>query len=435
LERARRRLTNAARTIPAVSLPPRGRSFDDVMAEIHERKQHDARWRDGRTFGLVYDGGEEVEAIGAAAAALYLHDNALNTIAFPSLGAMQSDVVRITADLLHGDEQVAGFMTSGGTESILMAVLAARERGAQERGIDRPEIVLANSAHAAFHKAAHVFGLLVHSVPVRDDYRADVGAMRAAITRNTVLVVGSAPQYPQGVIDPIPDLAAIAADAGANFHVDACMGGYVLPFMERLGYDVAPWDFRVDGVTSMSADLHKLGYTPKGASVVLHRTKELRRYQTFAFSDWLGGFYASPNLAGTRPGAPMAAAWAVLQRLGIDGYIRLTRRMLDARDRMVAAVRATPGLTVLVEPEAQILGITADPGSPSPIDVFAVGDALARIGGWYLDRQTPPDTLHATVCAANAPAIDAFAVDLAAAVERVGAARADDRSTSYSTLE
>ncbi|HEX4491372.1 MAG TPA: aminotransferase class V-fold PLP-dependent enzyme [Acidimicrobiia bacterium] len=418
-----------------MSLPSHGRSFDDVLAELHARKERDARWRDGRTFGLVYDGGEEVEAVGAAAAALYLHDNALNTIAFPSLGAMQSEVVRITADLLHGDEQVAGFMTSGGTESILMAVLAARERGAQERDIDEPEIVLANTAHAAFHKAAHVFGLQVQSVPVRDDYCADVDAMRAAITRNTVLVVGSAPQYPQGVIDPIADLAAIASDAGANFHVDACMGGYVLPFMERLGYEIPPWDFRVDGVTSMSADLHKLGYTPKGASVILHRTKELRRYQTFAFTDWLGGFYASPNLAGTRPGAPMAAAWAVLQRLGVDGYLDLTRRMLDARDRMVAAVRATPGLTVLVEPEAQILGITADGAAQPGVDVFAIGDALARLGGWYLDRQTPPDTLHATVCAANAPAIDAFAADLATAVDEVGAARTDDRSTSYSTLE
>jgi sphinganine-1-phosphate aldolase len=418
-----------------VSLPPHGRSFDDVVAELHERKQRDARWRDGRTFGLVYDGGEEVERVGAAAAELYLHDNALNTIAFPSLGAMQSEVVRITADLVHGDEQVAGFMTSGGTESILMAVLAARERAARERGITEPEIVLANSAHAAFHKAAHAFGLRVHSIPVRADFRADVDAMRAAITGNTVLVVGSAPQYPQGVIDPIPELAAIAADAGANFHVDACMGGYVLPFMERLGHPVPPWDFRVDGVTSMSADLHKLGYTPKGASVILHRTKELRRYQTFAFSDWLGGFYASPNLAGTRPGAPIAAAWAVLQRLGLDGYLDLTRRMLDARDRMVAAVRATPGLTVLVQPEAQILGITADPHAQPAVDVFAVGDALAQLGGWYLDRQAPPDTLHATVCAANAPAIDAFATDLATAVERVGSARAGDRSTSYSTLE
>ena len=416
-----------------MTLPSRGRPHDEVLAELRERKAADVRWRDGRTFGLVYDGGPEVEAIGAAAAGLYLHDNALNTVAFPSLGSLQSDVVRMTADLLHGDSEAAGFMTSGGTESILMAVLAARERGRIERGITKPEMVVANSAHAAFHKAGHSFGVQVRSVPVGADWRADVAAMASEITDNTVLIVGSAPQYPQGVIDPIPDLAALASECGANFHTDACMGGFVLPFLERLGYDVAPWDFRVEGVTSISADLHKLGYTPKGASVILHRTKALRRYQTFTFDNWLGGFYASPNMMGTRSGAPMAAAWAVLQSLGEDGYLELTRTMLDARDRMVAAVRATPGLMVLVEPEAQIVCITAEPDAT--IDVFALGTALHEVGGWYFDRQSPPDSLHATVCAANAAAIDDFVTDLAKAVQRVGAATARDRSTSYSTLE
>lgn len=418
-----------------MTLPSDGRSFDDVVAELHQRKGHDARWHDGRTFGLVYDGGPEVDAIGAAAAELYLHDNALNTIAFPSLASFQSDVVRITADLLNGSSEVSGFMTSGGTESILMAVLAARERGRAERGIEAPEMIVARSAHAAFHKAAHAFGITMRSIPVGTDWRADVDAMADAVTPQTVLIVGSAPSYPQGVIDPIPELAALAAECGANMHVDACMGGFVLPFLERLGHAVLPWDFRVEGITSISADLHKLGYTPKGASVILHRTKALRRYQTFTFDDWLGGFYASPNLAGTRSGAPMAAAWAVLQRLGEKGYLDLTRRMLDARDRMVAAVRATPGLTVLVEPQTQIVCLTAEAGASPVIDVFALGDALAEIGGWVLDRQGPPDTLHATVCAANAPVMDEFAADLTTAVERVKGSRTDDRSTSYSTLE
>jgi sphinganine-1-phosphate aldolase len=418
-----------------VTLPSHGRPHDEVVAELHGRKERDARWREGRTFGLVYDGGPEVEAIGAAAAGLYLHDNALNTFAFPSLGSFQSEVVRITADLVHGPTEVAGFMTSGGTESILMAALAARERARVERGITEPEMIVARSAHAAFHKAAHAFGITVRSIPVGADWRADVDATGAAVSPDTILIVGSAPTYPQGVIDPIPELAALATECGANMHVDACMGGLVLPFLERLGHDVPPWDFRVEGITTMSADLHKLGYTPKGASVILHRTKELRRYQTFTFDDWLGGFYASPNLAGTRSGAPIAAAWAVLQRLGEDGYLDLTRQMLDARDRMVAAVRATPGLAVLVEPEAQIVCITAAREGLPAIDVFALGDALMELGGWTLDRQGPPDTLHATVCAANAPVMGDFAKDLAAAVERVNGQRTDDRTTSYSTLE
>ena len=191
-------------------------------------------------------------------------------------------------------------------------------------------MVIADSAHAAFHKAAHYFGVRVHKVPVAPDFRADVEAMAAHVNERTALVAGSAPQYPQGVIDPIPELAALAADVGASMHVDACMGGFVLPFMELNGERVAPWDFRVPGVTTISADVHKLGYAPKGASVLLHRSKALRRHQTFVFDDWLGGFYASPGIQGSRPGLPMATAWAVMHRLGIEGYRRLTAVTIDA---------------------------------------------------------------------------------------------------------
>ena len=417
-----------------MSLPEHGRAHDDVLAELRTRKEHDARWQDGRTFGLVYDGGPDVEAIGAAAAELYLHDNALNTFAFPSLGSMQSEVVRITADLVHGDAEVAGFMTSGGTESILCAVKAARERGREERDITEPEMVVAASAHAAFHKAAHYFGIRLHKVPVRDDWRADVDAMAAVVGPNTVLVVGSAPQYPQGVIDPIPDLAAVAAEVGASFHTDACMGGFVLPFMEDLGHELPPWDFRVDGVTTISADLHKLGYAPKGASVVLHRTKALRRHQTFVFDDWLGGFYASSGMQGTRSALPMATAWATLHHLGTEGYLRLTERTIATRARMVEGIRAIEGLTVLGEPEAQCVAMATAPGYEDALDVFAVGDALlAR--GWHHDRQKPPDSLHSTVSAGNAPVIEQYLADLAESVAEVGGTRLADRSTSYATLE
>jgi glutamate/tyrosine decarboxylase-like PLP-dependent enzyme len=325
-------------------------------------------------------------------------------------------------------------MTSGGTESILCAVKAARERGREERGITQPEMVLPASAHAAFHKAAHYFGITVHKVPVAADWRADVAGMAELVTDNTVLVVGSAPQYPQGVIDPIPELAELAATVDANFHTDACMGGFVLPFMEQLGEDVPPWDFRVEGVTTISADLHKLGYAPKGASVLVHRTKALRRYQTFVFDDWLGGFYASPGMQGSRPGLPMATAWATLHPLGLDGYLRLTRATLDSRIRMVAGVREIPGLTVLGEPTAQCVAISVAPGFEDALDVFAVGDALVA-RGWHLDRQKPPDSLHATVSAGNAPVIDDFLTDLASSVAEVGGTRLADRSTSYATLE
>jgi sphinganine-1-phosphate aldolase len=404
-------------------------SHEAIVDALSGKRGRDARWQDGRTFGMVFDGGPEVREVAEAVAVMFLHENALNTAAFPSLAEIQSEVVDACVHLFHGMPGGAGFMTSGGTESVLMAVKAARERARAERGVTEPEMVVAESAHAAFHKAAHYFGVRVHKVPVRADFRADVDAMTACINDNTALVVGSAPQYPQGVIDPIPELAELATAVGASMHVDACMGGFVLPFMELNGDPVAPWDFRVPGVTTISADVHKLGYAPKGASVLVHRTKELRRYQTFVFDDWLGGFYASPGMQGSRPGLPMATAWAVMHRLGIDGYRRLTRVTIEATRELVAGVRAIPALGVLGEPDAHVFAI-----SSTELDVFALGDALRR-RHWHLDRQNPPDSLHATVSAGNAPVVDAFLSDVRESVAEVGGARTDDRGTEYATLE
>jgi sphinganine-1-phosphate aldolase len=376
----------------------------------------------------VYHAGPEVEAVAQEAAALFLEENGLNPIAFPSLGRMQFDIVEMARALFHGAPEVAGYVTSGGTESILLAVKAARNRAAAERGITEPEIVMANSAHAAFHKAAAYFKLKTVTVPVGADWRADVDAMRAAVTDNTVLITGGAPSYPQGVIDPIPELAAIAAERDINFHVDACMGGWVLPFKEQLGEPVPPWDFRVPGVTSLSADIHKLGYAPKGASVVLYRDQRHAEYQTFLFDDWLGGFYWSSGLQGSKSAAPLAAAWAVLNFIGTDGYREYVRITLDATRRLIEGVRAIPGLRVLGEPDAQCVAVAAVDGDT--LDIFAVMDWLAE-RGWHLDRQAPPDSLHATVAVNTAPAIDDLLADLRTAVAAVGASRAEDRSTDY----
>jgi glutamate/tyrosine decarboxylase-like PLP-dependent enzyme len=416
-----------------MTLEQAGMGKQDILEALGAMREGDVRWQEGRTFGMVYDAGPEAHDVVEAVAAMFLHDNALNTRAFPSLGRIQSEVCGIAADLLHGPE-ASGFMTSGGTESILLAVKAARERCREERGITAPEMVLPTSAHAAFHKAAHYFGLTVHKVPVLEDWTADVAAMADAVNDNTVLVVGSAPQYPQGVMDPIPELAALAQSVGANFHTDACMGGFFLPFKEMLGEEVPPWDFRVEGVTTISADIHKLGYAPKGASVLLHRTKELRRWQTFVFDDWLGGFYASPGMQGTRSALPMACAWATLRHLGLDGYQRLTRTTLDTRARMVEGIRAIPGLAVLGDPQAQLVAMVTAPGYEDALDVFALGDALQQ-RGWFHDRQAPPDSLHSTVSAGNAPVIEDYLADLAECVAEVGGTRLEDRSTNYATLE
>jgi glutamate/tyrosine decarboxylase-like PLP-dependent enzyme len=416
------------------SLPQTGRSTADVMADLAAKRNGDVRWADGRAFGMIYHGGPGVDEVAERAALLYLHENALNTRAFPSLGAIQSEVVGWTANLLHGPPDTSGFLTSGGTESILCAVLAARERARTERGVTEPEMIVAESAHAAFHKAAHLFGISLHKTPVLPDWTADVEAMADHVNDNTVLVVGSAPQYPQGVVDDIPAIAGLAVDGGFSCHVDACMGGFVLPFADMLGRDVPPWDYRVDGVTTISADVHKLGYAPKGVSVILHRSKDLRRYQTFVFDDWLGGFYASPNLQGSRSGLPMAAAWAVMQHLGVDGYVDLTRTVLDNADRIRAGVDDIDGIRVLGRPRFHLLAIAADPASADPIDVFALGDTLA-VEGWFHDRQAPPDSLHSTVSNSNTGMIDEYLDALRRAADTVRGQHSDDRSTTYSTLE
>jgi len=412
------------------ALGQQGRPVDEVIAELTDKRADDVRWADGKTFGMVYDGGPTVHEVAEQAARLYLHENALNTQAFPSLRQIQSEVVGWTADLLHGDEHTAGFLTSGGTESILCGVLAARKRCSAERNVTAPEMVLPETAHAAFHKAADNFGLIVRKAPVKADYTADVDAMAALVNDNTVLVVGSAPQYPQGVQDDIAAIAALAQSVGANCHVDACMGGFVLPFAERLGRAVQPWDFRVDGVTTISADIHKLGYAPKGVSVILHHTKESRRYQTFTFDDWLGGFYASPNMQGTRSGLPMACAWAVMQHLGVDGYVDLTHQTLVNADQMRAGITAIDGVRVLGDGRFHLVAMAAEPDSG--LDMFALGDALLE-RGWYHDRQKPPDNLHSTISNTNTGVIDQYLADLADCVASVGTT--DDRSTTYATLE
>jgi glutamate/tyrosine decarboxylase-like PLP-dependent enzyme len=413
-------------------LPASGVDRDQLFAELDAMKAGDVRWRDGRAFTLAYHAGDDVVSVAEEAYRRFSTENALNTDAFPSLRRIQGDVVAIVADWLQAGPDGAGFMTTGGTESLLMAVKAARERGRRERGVERPNVVLPTSAHAAFEKGCYYFGLESRRVPVRDDWRADVDAMAAAVDENTVLVVGSAPQYPQGVIDPIEAIAAIAAERDINCHVDACMGGVTLTYLRRLGRPIPPWNFEVPGVTSISVDLHKYGYTAKGASVIVHRSKRLRGYQTFVTDNWLGGVYGSSGVLGTKGGGAMAAAWAVLHYLGDDGYLRVTAAARDACERLTASVHAVPELRVLAEPDTTLLAFGA--ADPSSFDVYAVADALWR-RGWYVDRQGPPASLHCTVNAVHGTKIDAFVADLRASVAEVVEAGRSGEQGAYGTVE
>jgi sphinganine-1-phosphate aldolase len=411
-----------------MSLPKQGRSASEVLADLDELGKADVDWKSGRAFSLAYYAGPEVYELATEANARFQSANALNTGAFPSLGKMQSRVVATIAELLNGGPAAAGFMTSGGTESLLLAVKAARQRG-RSRGITEPEMVLPASAHAAFEKAAAYFDVRSVRVPVAEDFRADARAMAAAMTPRTVLLVASAPSYPQGVIDPVDEIAALAAERDVLCHVDACMGGITLPMLERLGYPIPPFDFRVPGVTSMSVDLHKYGYTAKGASVIVYRNRELRSHQTFRTDNWLGGLYASSGVLGTKSGGPIAAAWAVLEHLGEEGYLRLTRDARKATEALVAGLRATPGVRVLGEPAATLVAFACDGA-----DAFAVGDALGR-RGWVVDQQQPPPSLHCTVNAAHAAMIDDFLADLRDVLAEVRTTAAVAGPKAYGTLE
>jgi glutamate/tyrosine decarboxylase-like PLP-dependent enzyme len=401
----------------------------EVMAQVASIGNADLRWKDGRAFSLAYYAGPEVQAVADQAYAMYGSTNGLNADAFPSLKKFQADVVATVNRWVHGDETSAGFMTSGGTESILLAVKTARERGRREFGITQPNVVLPTSAHAAFEKACYYFGLESRRVPVGADWRADVEATRQAIDANTVLIVGSAPQYPQGVVDPIVDLAAIARERNINCHVDACMGGVTLTFLERLGENIPLWDFRVDGVTSISVDLHKYGYTSKGASVIMHRNRQLRSYQTFVTDNWLGGFYGSSGVLGTKSGGPMASAWAVMNYLGDEGYLRLTESARATTRQLADAIEKIDGLQLRAYPDSTLLSFGAQ-----DFDVFAVADELAKTG-WYVDRQAPPDSLHCTVNAVHHQVIEEFIVDLSHAVTKVRDAGSTGSVGAYGTIE
>jgi glutamate/tyrosine decarboxylase-like PLP-dependent enzyme len=387
-----------------------GVSPSQVFDELESFRIHDVKWRDGRSFTLAYSAGNEALAVAEEAYRRFSGENALNTAAFPSLRHMQQEVVDTVATWCHGDDATAGFMTSGGTESLVLVVRSAVQRFRREgRLTAKPNMVLPTSAHAALEKGADYFSVESRRIEVGSDWRANVDAMSRAIDENTVLIVGSAPQYPQGVIDPIEAIASLAQEHAINCHVDACMGGVTLPYLEKLGEPIPLWDFRVPGVTSISIDLHKYGYTSKGAGVLLHRNKQLRSDQTFMTDNWLGGMYGSSGILGTKSGGPIASAWAVMRFLGEDGYLEATRSSRVSAQRLAAHIDAHPDLELRALPDSTLLCFgTVDINRH---DVFALADALiAR--GWYMDRQGPPASIHLTVNAIHAARVDEFLSDL-----------------------
>jgi len=403
--------------LTAMKLPAHGLSSDDVFSRMGEMKAEDADWQGGRTWSLIYPAGEDVDEVLRKANELYVFENALNPFRFPSLRRMEADVVAMTVDMLGGDASSGGTMTSGGTESILMGVKTARDRALAERNITEPQMIAPISAHPAFAKAAKYLRVELLQAPLREDLRVDVDAVASLISADTVLIVGSAPNYPHGVIDPIEELAALAADHGISFHTDACVGGFILPFLEKLGHPVPPFDFRVPGVTTISADVHKYGYCTKGASVIAHRDRATLDHQIFLYDQWPGGLYGSPALAGARPAAPIAAAWAVMNYLGVDGYMRLAKIVLDTTLALRTGIEAIDQLHVWGKPDATLTAFGSD-----SVDIAAVGDVMDD-RGWHLDRQENPAALHMMVTPNHAKIVEAFLHDLRDAAANPGQSR------------
>lgn len=396
-----------------------GLPADEVLDELRTLRAGDLPTHGGRTLAYVYDSGlSGVDDLAASAHALASAANGLDPTAFPSLLRMENDVVATVAGRLGGGPSTVGSVTSGGTESCLLAVQAARD---SRPDVARPRMVLADTAHAAFRKAAHYFRVEPVTVPVDPvTFRADPDAMAAAIDSSTVLVVVSAPSYAHGVVDPVRPVAAAAADRGVRCHVDACIGGWLLPHFRRLGVAVPDFDLSVPGVTSLSVDLHKYAYCPKGTSVLLHADAVLRRPQLFASAAWPGYTMLNSTLQSTRSGGPLAAAWAVLRHLGDDGYARLAERTLDAVRALRTGIGEIEGLHVLGDPDASLLAVTC----ADDLDVFTVADEMTA-RRWYLQPQfgfgSSPANLHLTVTAANHGAEAELLADLA---EAVAAARA-----------
>ena len=421
-------------------LPPVGRDREDVLREMEALSCIEApRWREGFVSGAVYHGDEEHVDFLNRVCAIHSQSNPLHADVWPSTAKFEAEIVSMTAHMLGAgrshperseaealnavkgqsketDLGVCGTVTSGGTESILLAMKTYRDRAREQKGITQPEMIAPVTAHAAFDKAAQYFGIKMVRLPVDADYRADVTAARKAITRNTIVIVGSAPSFPHGIVDPIQELSELAQTRDIGFHTDACLGGFVLPWAEKLGYPVPRFDFRLPGVTSMSADTHKYGYAAKGTSVVLYRSAALRRYQYFTATDWPGGLYFSPTFAGSRPGALSAACWAAMVSIGEQGYMEATRRILETAAAIRRGIEEIPDLYVLGDP----LWVIAF-GSKT-LDIYKVMDFMAR-RKWNLNGLHKPPCVHICVTLRHTqPGVaERFVEDLRAAVEYVRA--------------
>jgi len=407
------------------SLLEAGRPWTEIRSELLLRKSDDFDWRGGRLPIYVYYDNEELLEVSKEAYNLFFSENALGKKAFPSLARMEDEVVGMSLELFHAPADAAGSFTSGGTESVFLAVKTARDYFLAKRGaVPRPKIVIPITAHPVFDKAAEYLGLEVTRTSLRNDRRCDVEALAAAIDERTILIAGSAPCYPFGVYDPLAELAQVARERGVWLHVDACLGGFLAPFAKLEGFDIPDFDFSIDGVTSLSADLHKFGYCARGASIILYRSETLKSHQPFRFANWPRGAYSTETFLGSRPGGSIASAWAVMQYLGRVGYRRLACKILETKHRLVTGIQEITGLEVVMPSD---LNVVLYRSTEQRVDINAVAELMAE-KQWFVGRSRDPQAIHLALNAVHAPVIDRYVSDLREAVNH---ARLSGRSGSY----
>lgn len=416
-----------------MKIPEKGMKKEEIMKVLESYKGRDLDWRSGKVLGYIYAPGEKANEVIKEAYTMYLTENGLDPLTYPSILRLENELVGMIADLLRGDGNVVGNFTAGGTESIMMAVLSARNRARALRPeIKEPEMILPFTAHAAFYKAAHYLSVKPVTVPVKDEsFLADVGAMRKAINKNTILLVGSAPGYAHGVVDPIEEIGRLALEKNLLFHVDACVGGIHLSYMRKLGMNVPDFDFTVPGVTSISTDLHKYGYAAKNASLILYKNKDIRQYQIFACSRWPGYTVVNPVASSSKTGGPFAAAWAVIHYFGDEGYKKIVKEVMDATDMVVDGIKKIDCLKINGKPDMCMFSFYS---TSSKVNVYRLADEMKIRGGWYLQPQfgrgNSKSNLHISFSHLNVPQAEALLKDLRDTVEyllgeKAGPATAD----------
>ncbi|KAI7878282.1 sphingosine-1-phosphate lyase [Lichtheimia hyalospora FSU 10163] len=392
-----------------LTLPKHGYSEEQVMEQLKIfQNMRGKDWQGGRVSGTVYHGGQDLTNLLAEAYRMYAISNPLHPEVFPGVRRMEAESVQMVLNMYNAPTDGCGTMTSGGTESIIMACKAYRDMYKDLKGIKYPEMVVPDTIHAAFMKASGYFNIKIILVPVDPvTCQVDLKKMARAITRNTIMIAGSAVNYPHGTADDIVALGKLAKKHNIGLHVDCCLGSFVMPFLEKAGLPTVPFDFRVDGVTSISCDTHKYGFAPKGSSIVMYRNKKIRKYQYFLCSDWTGGIYASPSVAGSRPGALIAGCWTALMRIGEEGYLDSCKKIVGARQTIEDAVRSIPQLTVKGNPIGPVVAF----GAKEPINIYDVGDMLAE-RGWDVSALQNPAALHISVTLPWVPSAGDFAKDL-----------------------